>query len=133
MSSSCDATLAKTPFVVELADRWVQSRDAVRKRCSYGLLYEVAKDKKKTAPDESYFLTHVDRIDKHHATQSIPMLMSMAGALMGIGRRTKTLNEAALKVARAVGPIDFDPDGRCDPFDVVKHLTGSHAKKKLGL
>jgi 3-methyladenine DNA glycosylase AlkD len=131
--SSCDATLAKTPFVVELADRWVKSRDVVRKSCGYGLLYEISKDKKKTAPDESYFLAHVDRIDTHHAKQSTSTLMSMAGALMGIGKRTKTLNEAALRVAKAIGPIDFDPDGRCDPFDVVKQLTGPHTREKLGL
>ena len=28
--SSCDATLAKAPFVVELVDRWIKSRDPVR-------------------------------------------------------------------------------------------------------
>jgi 3-methyladenine DNA glycosylase AlkD len=36
--ASCDATLAKTPFVVDLADRWVRSEDAVRRECGYGLL-----------------------------------------------------------------------------------------------
>ena len=59
--------------------------------------------------------------------------MSMAGALMGIGMRSKRLNTAALKVAKKIGPIDFDPNGRCDPMDVAKHLTGDYAKKKLGL
>ena len=132
MFSSCDATLAKTPFVVELADKWIKSRDTVRKRCGYGLLYEISKDRRKTAPDEHYFLAHVERIDKHYAKQSIPVLMSMAGALMGIGMRTRKLNKAALKVAKAIGPIDFDLDGRCDPYDVVKHLTGPHARKALG-
>lgn len=53
--SSCGAPLAKTPFVVELADKWIKSRDAVRKGCGYGLLYEIAKDKRKTAPNEDYF------------------------------------------------------------------------------
>src|SRR5687767_1992728 len=41
--ASCDATLAKTPFVVELADEWIRSSDTVRRRCGYGLLYEVSK------------------------------------------------------------------------------------------
>ncbi len=131
--SSCDATLAKTPFVVELADKWVKSRDPVRKRCGYGLLYEISKDKRKTAPDESYFMAHIDRIAKHHAKQPVPLLMSMAGALQGIGKRTKQLNRAALKVARTIGPIDFDPNGRCDPCDVAKHLTSPYVRKKLGV
>jgi len=131
--STCGAPLAKTPFVVELADKWVKSKDTVRRRCGYGLLYEISKSKKKSAPDEEYFLAHVARIDKMYPKQAIPALMSMAGALMGIGKRSKKLNAAALKVAKKIGPIDFDPDGRCDPFDVAKHLTGVYAKKKLGL
>ena len=36
--SSCDAPLAKTPFVVELADTWIKSRDPMRRSCGYGLL-----------------------------------------------------------------------------------------------
>ena len=59
--------------------------------------------------------------------------MSMAGALMGMGKRTVKLNAAALKVANKIGPIDFDPDVRCDPMDVSKHLKGEFIQKKLGL
>lgn len=131
--SSCDATLAKTPFVVELADKWIASDDPTRQRCGYGLLYEVSKSKKKSAPDDEYFLAHIDHIDKTHSEQSIDGLMAMGGALMGMGKRSKTLNAAALKVAQDIGPIDFDPDGRCDPMDVSKHLTSDYIKKKLGI
>ena len=129
--SSCDAPLAKTPFAVELADQWVKSKDETRRRCGYGLLYEISKDKKKSAPDEEYFLDHIADIDKKRKKASIPILMAMAGALMGIGMRTRKLNKAALKVAKAIGPITHSDT--CDPFDVAKHLTGDHAKKKLGL
>jgi len=131
--SSCDATLAKAPFVVELADKWINSKDPVRQRCGYGLLYEISKSKKKSAPDEEYFLAHIAQIEKTYAKQSLNILMSMAGALMGIGKRSKSLNAAALKVARKIGPVDFDPDGRCDPMDVTKHLTSSYVVEKLGL
>lgn len=129
--SSCDATLAKTTFVVELADKWIRSKDPVRRRCGYGLLYEISKNKKKSAPDEEYFLAHVADIDKNRLSASVPIQMSMAGALMGIGMRTKKLNKAALRVARAIGPITHSPT--CDPYDVAKHLTSDYAKQKLGL
>lgn len=129
--SSCDAPLAKAPFVVELADKWIKSKDNMRRRCGYGLLYEISKNKKKSAPDEAYFLAHIFDIDKQRKKASIQILMSMAGALMGIGMRTKKLNREALKVARAIGPITHSDS--CDPFDVVKHLTSHHAKQKLGL
>ena len=39
--SSCDATLAKAPFVVELADKWIKSKDSVRRDCGYGLLTSI--------------------------------------------------------------------------------------------
>ncbi len=129
--SSCDAPLAKAPFVVELADSWIDSDDAVRRRCGYGLLYEISKSKKKSAPDETYYLAHIADIDKKRDGASIPSLMSMSGALMGIGMRSKKLNKAALKVARAIGPITHSE--LCDPFDVAKNLTSDYAKKKLGL
>ena len=131
--SSCDATLAKAPFVVELADKWISSKDPVRQGCGYGLLYEISKSKKKSAPDEAYFLSHIAHIEETYAMQSTDVLMSMATALMGIGKRSKVLNAAALKVAVKIGPIEFDPDGRCDPMDVAKHLTSSYIVEKLGI
>ena len=58
----------------------------------------------------------------------------MGAALMGIGKRSAVLNEAALKVARDVGPIEFtSASGECEPFDVVKHLTADRLKEKLGV
>ena len=88
---------------------------------------------KKSAPEEDYFLAHIAHIEKTWPKQSTDTLMSMAGALMGVGKRSKELNAASLKVARKIGTIDFDPDGSCDPFDVSKHLTSDYVKKKLGL
>ena len=129
--STCGAPLAKTSFVVELADRWVKSKDSTRRRCGYGLLYEISKDKRKSAPDENYFLEHIKDIDKKRKKASTPVLMAMASALMGMGMRTKNLNRAALKAADAIGPITHSDT--CDPFDVAKHLRGDQAKKKLGL
>jgi len=58
----------------------------------------------------------------------------MGGALMGIGKRSAKLNAAALKVARQIGPIEFETEsGDCEPFDVVKHLTSDYIRNKLGV
>lgn len=129
--SSCDAPLAKTSFVIELADNWIKSKDSMRRQCGYGLLYEISKDKRKSAPDEAYFLGHIENISKKHAKESLPTKMAMACALMGIGIRSKNLNKKALKVAKAIGPIIHSET--CDPFDVAKNLTSDYVKKKLGL
>lgn len=130
--ASCDATLAKAPFALELADDWVRSDDPVRRDCGYGLLYEASKWKGKKAPDDAYFLDHIERIDAAIDDEPENVRMAMGAALMGIGKRSKALNTAALKVARRVGPIEFtSASGNCDPFDVAKHLTAEPLQKKL--
>ena len=48
--SSCDAPLAKTGFAVDLLDEWIRSKDPVRRRCGYGLLYEVSKSRRRALP-----------------------------------------------------------------------------------
>lgn len=131
--SSCDATLAKTPFVIDLADKWIHSKKPIHRRCGYGLLYEISKSKKKSAPDDPYFKAYIKHIENTYEHESINILMSMGSALMGMGKRSKELNAAALKVAAMIGPIDFDPDGRCDPMDVEKHLRSDSVREKLGL
>src|SRR5215510_12760931 len=132
--ASCDATLAKTPFVVELADQWVRSDDPVRRDCGYGLLYEASKLAGKKAPSEEFFLAHVERIGDKIGTEPEKVRLSMGAALMGIGKRSAVLNKAALKVARQVGPIEFTSiSGDCEPFDVVKHLATDRLKEKLGV
>lgn len=132
--ASCDATLAKTPFAVELAAEWVRSDDAVRRTCGYTLLYEASKFSGKKAPSEAFFLEQVARIGETIHTETEAVRMAMGSALMGIGKRTAALNRAALAVAQSVGPIEFTSvSGDCEPFDVVKHLTTDRLKEKLGL
>ena len=53
---------------------------------------------------------------------------------MSIGKRNKKLNTAAIKVAKAIGPIHFsDGDKTCEPMNVLKHLTSDDLRHKLGL
>lgn len=132
--SSCDASLAKTPFVVELASDWIKNKDPIRRRCGYGLMYEISKTKKKSAPDDEFFLTWIKHINDSFFTENHEVKVSMGGALMGIGKRNAKLNKAALDVARNIGPIEIKSGKtKCEPFDVTKHLTSDSLKKKLGV
>ena len=130
--SSCDAALAKTPFVIELLTNWINSKDTRRKVCGYGLLYEVSKSKKKNAPDDAFFLDKINQIQETFAGEKNSVILAMGGTLVGIGKRNIILNTAALKVAREVGPIPImSRTSKCEPFDMVKHLTSSYIKEKL--
>ncbi len=130
--SACGAPLAKAPFAVDLASEWVVSKDATRRSCGNALLYEVSKDKRKTAPSDDFFLTHIDRIQKSIQGEENWVKESLLAALMGIGKRNRKLNKAAIKAAKAIGPVEVDyGDTGCEPLDVLKHLTSDYIKKKL--
>jgi 3-methyladenine DNA glycosylase AlkD len=132
--SSCDATLAKSPIAFDLANKWVASEHDVRRRCGYGLLYELSKNKRDKRLTDEFFLECINQIDQQirDMNESPKMRCSMGGALMGIGKRNIILNAAAIKVAKATGPIDFNEDGaKCDPLDVLKHLTSDYLKEKF--
>ncbi len=123
--TACGATLAKTPFAVELAAEWVDSKDVARRSCGYALLYEASKDKKRSAPDDAFFLAHIDRIQESILDEAKSVRESMLAALMGIGKRNRRLNKAAIKASKAIGPVHVDY------LDVLKHLTSDYIKKKL--
>lgn len=132
--SSCDATLSKSPLAFELANEWLQTSDDIRRRCGYGLLYELSKNKRNKALSDDYFLACLESINDNifNMKESPTMRCAMGGALMGIGKRNKILNQRAIEIARAVGPIDFNEEGgSCEPLDVLKHLTSDTLKKKF--
>ena len=132
--SSCDAALAKTSFVVPLLMDWINSDSTIRKRCGYGLLYEVSKFTKKSAPNNAFFLDRIKQILKSFKDEKNIIKGAKGGALMGIGKRNVELNSAALKVAQTMGPIDVNSGVTdCEPFDVAKHLTSDYIKNKLNI
>lgn len=132
--SSCDATLPKTSFAFDLAVEWIASKDEKRRRCGYGLIYELSKKPKHKGMTDEFCLERIAEIDRLLESEESSIRLAMGGALMGLGKRNKKLNRAAVKVAKRLGPIDYDSgDSNCEPFDVLKHLTSDYLKEKLGL
>ncbi|TWU59012.1 DNA alkylation repair enzyme [Rubripirellula tenax] len=130
--SSCDATLSKTKFAFELADQWTHSSDPVRRRCGYGLIYELSKKNPK-GMDDAYLIALVNRIRKTIAGEEMWVQEAMTTALLGIGKRNQKLNKAAIAAAKAIGhiEIDYGDDNQCESMDLMKHLTSDHLKKKF--
>ena len=130
--ASCDATLAKSPIAFELADDWMDSQDATRRQCGYGLLYELSKKNPK-GMDDDYLLGRIGHIRNEIGSEETRVRTAMGAALMGVGKRNKKLNQAALSVAKEIGPISYGDDNNCEPLNLEKHLTSDYLKKKLGL
>ena len=126
----CGAPLTNAPFAFELTCDWMGSRDDMRRRCGYSLLYELCK---KNIMDDTFCLGRIDHIQNAIHDEEMWVREAMARALLGIGMRNKKLNKAAVRAAKAIGPIDIDygDDNSCKPLDVLKHLTGDFVKQKL--
>lgn len=130
--SACGAPVTKTNFIQTVADDWLISDDSVRRRCAYGFIYELSKSTKKSAPNDEYFLKLINHIDQTFTDEDRSVHLAMATALMGIGKRNKTLNKAALKVAKKIGPVPVESGKtQCEPMDITKHLTSDYLKKKF--
>ena len=81
--------------------------------------------------DDAYLLGRIDHIRNAIDGEETWVRAAMGGALIGIGKRNKKLNQAAIRAAKAIGPIDYGDDNSCEPLDVLKHLTSDHLQKKL--
>lgn len=132
--STCNATLSKTPFAIDLAVDWMKSESNIRKSCGYGLLYEFSKSKKKNAPDNKFFLSWLKQIKIHFQHEQLSVQSAMGCAVLGIGKRNAILHVPALELAKQLGPIQFESSGdSCAPLDLVKHLTSYYLRSKLKL
>jgi hypothetical protein len=130
--SSCGAPLAKSTIAYDLAVSWQNSDSIVRKKSAYGLLYELSKNIRDKRLSDDFFLTTISYINQTIDIEPKSVKLSMGTALMGIGKRNLTLNQAAIAVAERVGAIDFNEgDNKCEPFDILKHLTSDYLKQKF--
>ncbi|GAA0854755.1 DNA alkylation repair protein [Aliiglaciecola litoralis] len=130
--SFCDATLAKSAIAFDMAVRWQNSDSLPRKISAYGLLYELSKNKRDSRLNDEFFLTTISQINQTIDNEPKAVRLSMGTALMGIGKRNLTLNKAAIDVAKRIGAIDFNEGGsKCEPFDILKHLTSDYLKQKF--
>ena len=131
--ASCDATLAKAPFARELAVDWVESKDKMRRRCGYLLLYELSKNQRDKALDDDFFAGYIKRIQQTIHGEDNWVRDAMIASLLGIGKRNAKLNRVTLEAVKAMGAVqvDYGPDNRCEPIDLMKHLTSDYLKKKF--
>ena len=126
----CSSLLSKVDFAEQLADKWLTSKDNVKRRCGYLLVFNFAMDKKHL-PDE-YFGRILKIIEKELQSEENFVKEAMNCALLKIGMRNRKLKTHALAVAKKIGKVDVDyGDNSCQAFDCVKHLSSDRVKKLL--
>jgi 3-methyladenine DNA glycosylase AlkD len=131
--ASCDATLAKTPYAFDLAGEWMASSHETRRCCGYTLLYELSK-KNPRGMDDAFLLERIEHIRTEIPREVRRVRSAMRLALMGIGKRNRTLNAAGVEVAKEINSMEWadQEEAACGPLDVHKHLTSDYIRKKLG-
>jgi hypothetical protein len=110
----------------------MSSKDEIRRQCAYGLLYELSKKNPK-GMDDAFLLSTIQHIQAKIHSEPMWVREAMNGALLGIGKRSPTLNKAAIKAVKSIGPVDVDygDDNQCEPIDVLKHLTSKSTQAKF--
>lgn len=119
----------KVPFAIKLAEEWRNSENDVKRRCGFGFLYYLVKNKK--VPD-SYFFPLLDLIETKIQQEENFVKDAMNNALFAIGQRSKELNMKCIHIAKKIGKIEVDyGDNSCEAVDVIKHLTSDRIQQKL--
>jgi len=130
--ASCNPTLARTSFVVDIATAWADSEDDMRRRCGFLLLSELSKNRRDKALDDAFFIDYIGRIQDTIHEEANWVRDAMIAALLGIGKRNLKLNKAAVRAVKAIGPVAVDyGDNRRESPDLLDHLTSDLLRKKL--
>lgn len=124
--------LSKVPYHLDLFNEWHTSKDEIKRRSAYGMLYYIAQSNKTL--EDSFFEEQLDIIEKNLQQEENYVRDTMNNAVWLIGQRNKKLNARALEVTQNVGKVYVDyGDNSCEAIDCVKHLTSDRIKKKVGL
>ena len=121
--------LGKHPQKKDFLDNWKDDKDDMKRRCAYGIIYYLVKDKK---VDDDYFLALVDTIESNLQKEENFVKDQMNTALFAMGQRSAELYARCLAAAKNIGAVHVDyGDNSCQALDVVKHLEGDRIRAKF--
>jgi 3-methyladenine DNA glycosylase AlkD len=124
----CFHLFDKTPFAWEKARQWSTARGEFVKRAAFALMASLALHDK-SAPD-ARFLPFLPLIERGARDERNFVKKGVSWALRGIGRRSRALNTAALRVAKRLAA---SPEGPCRWVgnDARRELTGRTVRALL--
>jgi len=124
----CGYLFDKTPISYQKALEWSHREEEYVKRAGFALMSYLAVHDKK-APDERFieFLLAIKResVDGRNFVKK-----AVNWALRQIGKRNKSLNEAAIEAAHAIAALD-SRSARWVASDALRELTGDAVQRRL--
>ena len=128
--SYCSNLMPKVSFQQELAEDWIHESDDIRRRVSYLLYYNIARDNRSL--NDAYFEPIIDTIQSRLQEEENFVKDAMNNALIMIGSRSVELHKKALSAARHIGKVIVDyGDNSCQALDAMQHLNSKRLHVKL--
>ncbi|HKP54920.1 MAG TPA: DNA alkylation repair protein [Chloroflexia bacterium] len=124
----CGYLFDKTPISYQKALEWTEREEEYVKRAGFALMaYLTVHDKK--APD-GRFLQFLPAIRREATDDRNFVKKAVNWALRQIGKRNKSLNEAAIEIAREIAELDAR-SARWIASDALRELTGEAVQRRL--
>jgi 3-methyladenine DNA glycosylase AlkD len=124
----CGNLFDKTPWAYTKATEWSGRPEEFVKRAGFALMAYLAVHDKK-APDEK-FLAFLPLIQREATDLRNFVKKAVNWALRQIGKRNRTLNEAAVGTAQEIGKLD-SKSARWIAADALRELTSEKVQQKL--
>ena len=124
----CSSLFDKTPFALKKAVQWSRRREEFVKRAGFVLMASLAVHEKRM-PDAE-FIRFLRRVREESHDERNFVRKAVNWALRQIGKRNKSLNTAAIGIARQISRED-SPAARWISSDALRELTGSKVRTIL--
>ncbi|MDP3580451.1 MAG: DNA alkylation repair protein [Ignavibacteria bacterium] len=117
---TCSNLFRKTPYAIEKIFEWCEKKDEYVRRAGFSLMCYVAVHHK--TRDDEEFLEFLPLIKKYSVDERNFVKKAVNWALRQIGKRSRFLNEEALKVAREIHSLD-SKSAKWIASDAIRELT----------
>jgi 3-methyladenine DNA glycosylase AlkD len=126
----CMNLFDKSPLAWKKVFDWSQREEEFVKRAAFSLIACLAWHDKSTKDEE--FLKFLPLLIKGSSDERNFVKKSVNWALRGIGKRNRSLNKEAIKIAKEIQKME-SRSARWIATDALRELTSSAVKKKLGI
>ena len=117
---TCSNLFKKTPYAIEKIYEWCEKKDEYVRRAGFSLMCYVAVHHK--TRDDEEFLEFLPLIKKFSIDERNFVKKAVNWALRQIGKRSRFLNEEALKVAKEIHALD-SKSAKWIANDAIRELT----------
>ena len=121
--------VSKTDFAPKKMEKWAPAKSEWIAQAGWALLSHLAV--KHTDLPDSFFLEHLETIEREIHSRKNRVRHSMNGALIAIGLRNPNLDQRALAAAAGIGKVEVDHgETNCKTPDAAAYITKARKRKQ---